>query len=357
MKKILFLTSYMSGYGGVEKVTQRICKIVNNKISILSLSDGTYKKSFLLNKLVDKVDWIPKSKGCYLRFMFSNKYINTLFHVLYTYNYILRDKPDVIIATGPMQIKYTRKLLQAPFIRKKNIALYGWPHFSKESGYGDFNTFKYADKILCISKGILNEFKNMNIDEAKLYYLPNPFEEKERVIDISSGVFYYIGRLQWGEQKNIKELLLAIMKTKTNVNLKIIGDGKDLSRIKEFISINELTDRVKILNGWYEDPWEIVHHCKGLVLTSKFEGLPTVIGEALALGVPVISSDCETGPKDFIVNGVNGFLYNMNNIDQLANLLDAVNTNEFEFNTKIIKDTMKPFYNDSFSQRFNSLIG
>jgi UDP-D-galactose:(glucosyl)LPS alpha-1,6-D-galactosyltransferase len=72
------------------------------------------------------------------------------------------------------------------------------------------------------------------------------------------------------------------------------------------IALN-ISDRV-IWHGWLDNPWDEIHEATALVLTSDYEGLPMVIGEAMTRGVPVISTDCPTGPADYIEQGVNGWL-------------------------------------------------
>ena len=55
-------------------------------------------------------------------------------------------------------------------------------------------------------------------------------------------------------------------------------------------------------HGWVDKPWEKINSASCTLLLSKFEGFPMVILESLSYGIPVISSDCPTGPEDLIID-------------------------------------------------------
>ena len=72
------------------------------------------------------------------------------------------------------------------------------------------------------------------------------------------------------------------------------------------------------LKGTYKDVLDRIYGSRLFVMTSDYEGMPNALIEAMCLGIPVISSDCPCGgPRELIINGENGYLFKLNDIEQL----------------------------------------
>ena len=74
---------------------------------------------------------------------------------------------------------------------------------------------------------------------------------------------------------------------------------------------NNLNDSVKIIN-FLDNPYPIIKKSDIFILSSNFEGLPNVLLEAQTLKIPIISSNCPTGPKEILLNGKAGILFKLN---------------------------------------------
>lgn len=361
MKKVLILTSYMSGTGGVEKVISRmsdLSSILDAEFKIISLTDGVYTTNNGARKFlpIKKVDWM-NTNAIYLRLDFKNKKANFAAHSLYMAFYLFKNEFDFIFATGPAQVIYLKKIRSMFNLKFK---VFSWPHFSLSSGFGDFSKCNEADKILCISKDIRLQMIEIGIDKSKLVYFPNPFDKIERVFDNKHEhgcvSFIYIGRFQFYGQKRLKDLIDATKLLKGDFKVTMIGDGVDYEKIIDYIKINNLQESFEIHRGWFNNPWDLVNNPSALILTSEFEGLPTVLGEALSQGVPCISSDCETGPRDFIIDGENGFLYETKNITELSNIMQDFIDNNIEIDSSSIKSSINHLYVEGYTARFNNLL-
>ena len=77
--------------------------------------------------------------------------------------------------------------------------------------------------------------------------------------------------------------------------------------------------------NWQNNPYPYLKASDVLILTSKYEGLPNVLLEAISLKKHVISSDCPTGPREILDNGKGGELFNIGNFPQLANKITLLN--------------------------------
>ncbi|OED46077.1 hypothetical protein AB832_01060, partial [Flavobacteriaceae bacterium (ex Bugula neritina AB1)] len=92
-----------------------------------------------------------------------------------------------------------------------------------------------------------------------------------------------------------------------NIKLYILGDGPDKNKIQNLVKELALEDLV-IFNGFTSNPFPYVKKACFTTLTSNYEGFSMVLIESLALGVPVVSVDCKSGPSEVVVSGRNGIL-------------------------------------------------
>jgi GalNAc-alpha-(1->4)-GalNAc-alpha-(1->3)-diNAcBac-PP-undecaprenol alpha-1,4-N-acetyl-D-galactosaminyltransferase len=139
-----------------------------------------------------------------------------------------------------------------------------------------------------------------------------------------------IGRLE--AQKGFDMLLKAFAQCAPehpSWNLKIIGDGSEREHLQVLARSLQISDRVEWQPMAREPEKEL--HCSDLfVLSSRYEGLPMVLLEAMACGLPVVSFDCPSGPGDVIRDGEDGLLVPPNEIAALARAMSRLMTAEDE---------------------------
>ncbi|CAI1008002.1 Probable poly(glycerol-phosphate) alpha-glucosyltransferase [Serratia entomophila] len=363
-KRILVVTSYMSGNGGVERVIQRMNDLVSNDkdidLTVVSLSSGE-KNIGEHNKKMGfyrgKEEWLRPLKAYRFPFSSGSRLVNFFFHAAYMACFLLANKFDYVICTGPAQALYLSKLRK---IFKFKFEIYAWPHFSLTSNYGDFSLCKNADYCLGISKEICSQLEGVGIEKEKIILFPNPFERQPIVNEMYSNGeehhFVYIGRLIFEGQKRIKDIIDASALVSGNFKVHLIGDGADCEVIDDYIAQKGLTDVVIVHRGWHSNPWGIVERPDALLLSSAFEGLPTVLGEAMSRGIICISSDCKTGPRDFITDKENGFLFPVGDITAFAGLMQKIVDKEYKFDPATVSQSMDFYYTDSYLKRFNALF-
>jgi GalNAc-alpha-(1->4)-GalNAc-alpha-(1->3)-diNAcBac-PP-undecaprenol alpha-1,4-N-acetyl-D-galactosaminyltransferase len=127
-----------------------------------------------------------------------------------------------------------------------------------------------------------------------------------------------MGRL--APQKGFDLLIEAFSRAaegQPNWSLSILGEGPERRRLEEQIHERRLDSQVRLL-GWVPDPTSILQRCDGFVLSSRYEGFPNALLEAMALGLPAISFDCPSGPAEIIQNGADGLLVPAGDIEALA---------------------------------------
>ena len=135
-----------------------------------------------------------------------------------------------------------------------------------------------------------------------------------------------VGRLV--RQKGFDRLIEAwpaVVARHPDWRLHIYGDGEEREALQSLITRRGMTGRVE-LKGWSDRIDEVLSDASVFALSSRFEGLPMVMLEALGRGVPVVSFDCPRGPRDLITDGVDGLLVDDGDIagfsDALVRVLD-----------------------------------
>lgn len=170
--------------------------------------------------------------------------------------------------------------------------------------------------------------------KARLLHVPNPVLSGDepvfsgQVQDHRSGLLY-VGRL--AQEKRVDLLLTAFSKCPNlkSETLTIAGDGPLMPELQQLSRDLGTDDRVKFL-GSVDNVSELMQKCRLLVLCSEKEGLPTVLIEALSNGCEVISSDCQTGPREILNGGRFGHLFSVGDSETLASLLATGRPTSFE---------------------------
>lgn len=150
----------------------------------------------------------------------------------------------------------------------------------------------------------------------------------------------YVGRLS--AQKNPKRLMQisrSVVDRKPDVKIAIVGTGDLESDARNLCSSLDLQDNVKFM-GFMSNPNKLLRSAKVMIMTSLFEGTPMVALEAMALGVPIVSTPVD-GMCDLIEDGINGYLSDDN--DEFAERVVDICTND-ELRKNLSDNTLKKAY-------------
>ncbi|MEM2266052.1 MAG: glycosyltransferase [Candidatus Hadarchaeales archaeon] len=187
-----------------------------------------------------------------------------------------------------------------------------------------------ASFIVGVSQGVVDDLKKvLRFHSPKFRVIYNPIlnedllKKAEEPVDhpfFGEGkppVVLAVGRLHI--QKDFPTLLraFALVRKEMDARLLILGEGekrKELEALARELGIAEDLD----MPGFVKNPYKYMRRSAAFVLSSQWEGLPTVLVEAMACGCPVVSTDCPSGPAEILENGKYGLLVPPKDYEKLA---------------------------------------
>lgn len=326
-------------YGGAERVLSLLAnKLSENNYEVILITSYSCKNEYILNNNVKRLNLDKNEIDS--KFMRNYKRITTL------RKYIKEYKIDYLISF--MAEANFRAIIASLFLHTKCIiSVRNDPHKEYQG-----ISFILANILFILSNKCV--FQTNDAKECFNYFIKrkskiilNPISDKffQNGYSNCSKDIITVGRLV--PQKNHEFLIKAFKEvslTNETDNLLIYGTGPLENQLKTLIKELELQDRV-FLMGKTDHVNDILNNKKIFILSSDYEGLPNSLMEAIAMGLPVISTDCPCGgPRMLIQDNENGFLVDVENIESMKDkILLLLSSNElqnkFNKNNIIIRES------------------
>lgn len=321
-KNIAFLVYDISLIGGAEVITKQLAKELSNThnvliISLFEKSDVKVECYSYINicKEVKSITFNLHSLAKGVRRVLSEHKIDILFAVTAGVNSV------AIKACKRMETKVV-------YVEHSNLAnqSYGKKHFYRQrlgANKGDHVvTLTQRDKD--------NYLKTFHLNDGKVSVIPNWYEKAStpNKYDVKSKRIISVGRLV--ALKGYEDLLKVakkVFKEYPEWRWDIYGDGCERAKFNGIINQLHLENNV-FLKGNVSNIKELYQKYALFVMTSYYEGLPMAMLEALAAGLPVVSFDCMSGPREIILNQVNGDLIKERDLDAMAQKIAKLLSND-----------------------------
>lgn len=215
-------------------------------------------------------------------------------------------------------------------------------------------TVAHMDGLVFQSEGARDFFPNKVKEKSiVIHNSVNVPQDKYPIPDVREKRIVNVGRLH--PQKNQKLLIDAFAKIAVDFpeyTVDIYGDGHLHDELQQQIDGLNLHDRIR-LNASRKDIFDRIYKASLFVLTSDYEGMPNALMEAMALGLPCISTDCRPGGASTLIEqGLNGFIVPCGDIDALAREMKKL-INESELRERIACEARKLIISHSDKIIFN----
>lgn len=225
--------------------------------------------------------------------------------------------------------------------------------------------YTWADAVVAVSRGVADDLiKLTKLPQEKVHIIYNPvvtselFAKAEEPLDhpwFGPGeppVILSVGRLTPAKDYSTLIRAFDLVRKEMPVRLMILGEGEERPKLEALIRELKLEKDVA-LPGFVDNPYKYMKHATVFVLSSQWEGLPTVLIEALALGVPVVSTDCPSGPREILNNGEYGRLVALGNEKELAQNIKATIREEKK---EIVTNSYKLFQLDTVLHQYEEVL-
>jgi glycosyltransferase involved in cell wall biosynthesis len=370
--KVLFFISSLAG-GGAERVTVDILSHIDkDKI------DPTLLLLYPFNASPYK-EYLPEDVRVSVVERKSDSFLEKVNHVIHFMEAVRREKPQVIVSAlthnnimailagivFSIRVITCEHITLGDMIRtREGRRILGLPVTPLVK-----ILYRFADQIVAVSEGIrdnLVEEFNAPADKIKVICNPIDFKRITELWTISpehpffeerAPVVVAAGRLV--SQKGFDILIKAfcMVLSEMDVRLIILGEGSEAESLKKLSEDRGITSKVSFV-GFQKNPYNFLSRADLFVLSSRYEGLPMVMLEAMACGIPVVSTNCRSGPREILQNGRCGLLVPVGDVNALSEaIVRLLKDRELRGNlSRLARERAKDFSLSKIVRKYEEMI-
>jgi len=231
--------------------------------------------------------------------------------------------------------------------------------------------YRLADHYVAVSIGVkedMIDYYGLNKDQVSVIYNPVVDDSLKEQMDkkvnhpwFSSNyqIPVIVGMGRFNGQKGFEDLIKAfsVLRKKKEAKLVIFGERKEESsyykKVSKLVADGNLEDDIEF-PGFVNNPFKYLSKASLFVLSSKFEGLPGALIQAMACSCPVISTDCHSGPREILEDGKYGPLVKVGDVQGLANAM--ISTIKNPIKGKKLKERSSFFSIENATEKYLDLI-
>ena len=356
-RRIAFIIPSLNA-GGAERVVSTLSNALISNFDITIIVLYRCEAFYKLNNNIKVVfcENIYNNKRSFIKGIISHvKFIKSIKSILRL------NKIEILIGfmtTTNLYAIAVSKITKTPCIISERVH----PDYSPISNFVfKFRKYLYPyTNVLVVQTKEIAEYFTETVKPEKIKIINNPINpvliSKKNDNAPKENIILNVGRLD--NQKN-QEMLIKAFANINNENWKlvIVGDGVEKDNYLDLIKTLNLQNKVE-LTGNVNDVSMYYNKSKIFAFTSRFEGFPNALTEAMAFGLPCIATNCPSGPAELIEHGNNGFLIPVDDQQSLEDKLVSLMTNDklrLKFSEECIKN-MDKFKIDNVTREWQKTI-
>lgn len=340
MKEKIYLFIALMGVGGAERVMVTLANALAEKgreVHVIVLNLENDVNTHLLNPAC-RIHSLGVSRMRYAP--------------LAMYRFLKKEKPESILVFGDsmaymlnamrklrlLKIKIVLRLLNNVNVtyKKEDHVPKTVEHYLKNQQ----KNLKDMETVICQCQAMKQMLLDRNLlPENKTEVIYNPvnkelvrqsLEKRSQRPENTKKQIVFAGRLD--PQKNPEHLIRAFAMVhgrNPDTQLRLVGDGVLRGAMEQLTEELQLTDCVSF-EGIRKDMENLYGFADVAVLTSDYEGMPNFLIEAVSCGIPVAAYDCPIGPAEIVVEGINGYLVPLHDMEGLAAKIEQAMTQSFD---------------------------
>lgn len=334
-KSIIFLIHDIHFGGGGEQVTINLANHFEEKgyiVKIISLSQRKTSNIYSINRSIG-IDYLD------INFCSGSNTINKIISIIKVNKYFYKHKDKSII----LGIGNYPSILLCFLPKRKIIKTVGCQHLAYSGITGIWALlrkvlFKRLDRIVSLTIRDLSKYQKLNNNSV---VIPNSISlNPNHTALLTNKQILFIGRMVYEKGYDfLIDVIRKINAIQSDWDFKIIGAGPLKKRILKEIELSGLKEKISLLPSTKFILEEYLN-ASIFLMTSRTEGLPMVLLEAQACGLPIVSFDCETGPSDIVINNENGFLIDCYNIETMVLRISQL-CSDYELRVKFGKSAIE----------------
>lgn len=326
MKKILIYVDSMNPSGGIERVIANLSNQWINYFNVILLVKDKKKSFYTLNEKI-----MYCSLNCPLKIDYSNRFLRAcgfFKNIIMSYSklkkFLKKEKPDYIYTSNILNS--LEILMQGSRYNQKLVISEHGSYYGYNSVYMKLKKYVYP-KAYRLSVPTKMDTEIYLKSGYPAVYIPHlsTFINIDKRSELKNNIVLNVGRLTFDKQQiKLLQIWNKILKHNNEFNwkLQIIGTGEEEANLKSYVDRNNMNNNVEFIKPT-QSIEEYFKRASIFALTSRNEGFGMVLLEAMSFGIPCISFDCPSGPRDLITNG-NGFLVENNNTNEFVEKLQVL---------------------------------
>lgn len=351
--RILFYINTLNT-GGAERVMANLANQFAKDNDVIFVTSKKTEKEYELSQQVERYV-LDKDN------VISGRIIQNVNRICNLRRIIKEKKPDIVVSFMA-EANFRSIIASIGLSCKTLVSVRNEPRreYAGKLGYivGKF-ILPFADGCVFQTEDAKKWFSKRLRNKSRIIFnaVKEDFYATERCI--KKGRIVTCGRLE--AQKNHIMLIRAIKQLESkekNYELHIYGDGKLKKEIENEINELRLSKKIKLM-GVTKDVCKVLSEADLFVMSSDYEGMPNALLEAMAVGVPVIATDCPCGgPKMILGNNDNGLLVKVGDVEEMAEAIWSLLSDEHkmaEYSERGKKKAME-FFPDEVFEQWNQYI-